>query len=500
MTFLLSNLFYSYSNSQPGQSEEKKGDRLPVVAGTFYPANKNELLNLVSQFFDEAPLISKTQPFAVIVPHAGYIFSGPVAAASYKQIDRNKKFDHVFLIGSSHTQYFEGVSAYTRGGFITPLGKVKVDTLSTWLANHYTIIKDDPSPHSKEHSLEVQLPFLQYWLKKPFSIVPLIIGGESTDIPRKLAEALSSYFNERNLFIISTDFSHYPGYADAVRSDKMMSDAICSNSAEKFLAARRDDENKSIPGLATSLCGWTSVLTLLDITQSHKELAFRNVLYRNSGDSQYGEKDKVVGYNAICVVKQSENYENDFSLTDSDKIQLLQMARESITNYIRKGDIHAVTVNPIPSGLQFKAGVFVTVNVNGSLRGCIGNIQSDQPLYKLTQSMAVAAATRDYRFMPVKRNELNRMEIEISVLTPMKKINSIDEIIMGKHGIYIKKGDQSGTFLPQVATETRWTKEEFLGHCARDKARIGWEGWKDADLYTYEALVFGDVKEGNHDK
>ena len=137
-------------------------------------------------------------------------------------------------------------------------------------------------------------------------------------------------------------------------------------------------------------------------------------------------------------------------------------------------------------------GVFVTLYRKGELRGCIGHMQSELPLYKTVQSLTVASATRDYRFSPVIIKELKEIEIEISVLTPMQKIQSIDEIEMGKHRIYIKKGYQTGTFLPQVAQETNWSKEEFIGRCARDKANIGWDGWKDAELFVYEALKFSE--------
>ena len=138
------------------------------------------------------------------------------------------------------------------------------------------------------------------------------------------------------------------------------------------------------------------------------------------------------------------------------------------------------------------SGAFVTLTIDGKLRGCIGRFDADQPLYKMVQEMAVSAATRDYRFSRLTKKELGQAHIEISVLTPMKKILSPDEIVLGKHGIYVKKGSRGGTFLPQVASQTNWTVEEFLGHCARDKAGIGWDGWKDADLYTYEAYVFGE--------
>ena len=142
--------------------------------------------------------------------------------------------------------------------------------------------------------------------------------------------------------------------------------------------------------------------------------------------------------------------------------------------------------------LKKSCGAFVTLHKEGKLRGCIGRFVADEPLYEIVQKMSVAAATEDRRFPVVESNELKELDLEISVLTPLKKIDSIDEIEMGKHGIYIKKGFASGTFLPQVAIETGWTKEEFLGYCARNKAGLGWDGWKDADIYIYEALVFDE--------
>jgi AmmeMemoRadiSam system protein A len=143
-------------------------------------------------------------------------------------------------------------------------------------------------------------------------------------------------------------------------------------------------------------------------------------------------------------------------------------------------------------GLKLHSGAFVTLKEKGELRGCIGRFTADIPLWQVIQQMAISSATQDSRFNPVTAREIDKLEIEISVLSPMKRIYSADEIVLGKHGIYIQKGYYSGTFLPQVATETGWSREEFLGHCARDKAGLGWDGWKDAELYTYEAFVFGE--------
>jgi AmmeMemoRadiSam system protein B/AmmeMemoRadiSam system protein A len=469
-----------------------KIDRKPAVAGSFYPSDAKELQTMIQGFFHEAPDALGKQPLAVIVPHAGYVFSGGVAAAAFKQIDPSTKFKHVFIIGSSHTMYFDGVSVYSRGDYITPLGKVPVDTLANWLHRNYRFITDDPKPHEKEHSLEVQLPFLQQWLKQPFTIVPLIIGGESETTCRKLADALAPFFTADNLFVISTDFSHYPTSEDATVSDRLMADAVLTNSAQKFLQLKQSDEGKGTPNLVTAMCGWTSVLTLLQITENCTDVTYQKILYKNSGDSPlYGDKSKVVGYYAIgAFASETDNNPLEFKLLETDKVELLKIARNTITGYLSDNKLPAINEKALPANLLVPAGAFVTLTEKGALRGCIGSFNPQQPLYQVVQSMAVAAATEDYRFSPVTAKEVPEIEIEISVLTPLKKINSINEIVLGKHGIYIKKGARSGTFLPQVATGTGWNLEEFLGHCAQDKAFIGWNGWKDADIYTYEAIVF----------
>ena len=142
------------------------------------------------------------------------------------------------------------------------------------------------------------------------------------------------------------------------------------------------------------------------------------------------------------------------------------------------------------SMINEKCGAFVSLHKHGRLRGCIGHFGEAVPLHEIVAAMARAAAFEDPRFMPVSKDELDDIDIEISVLTPMRRIQSLDEFELHRHGIYIKKGRRSGTFLPQVADEVNWTKEEFVGHCSQDKAGLGWDGWRDAELYVYEAIVF----------
>ena len=212
-------------------------------------------------------------------------------------------------------------------------------------------------------------------------------------------------------------------------------------------------------------------------------------------ESGYGDKARVVGYNAIAVsLNPKDQVDGQFYLSHEDKSKLLEIARTTIEDYLSSNQIETLNSDSYSRTLKTNCGAFVTLNKNHQLRGCIGRFDATQPLYEVVQQMAVASATQDSRFLPVTKNELKELEIEISVLTPMKLIKSIDEIVLGKHGIYIKKGNRSGTFLPQVATETGWTLEEFLGHCSRDKAGLGWDGWKDAEIFIYEASVFGETE------
>jgi AmmeMemoRadiSam system protein A len=179
-----------------------------------------------------------------------------------------------------------------------------------------------------------------------------------------------------------------------------------------------------------------------------------------------------------------------FTLDNKDKIKLLEIARTTIEEYIKNGKKIAIDKDFINNILETKCGIFVSLHKNKLLRGCIGQLDNKVPLYSLVQQMSISASSQDPRFPIVTADELDQINIEISVLTPLKKIESIDEFILKKHGIYIKKGNLTGTFLPQVAEDKVWTKEEFLGHCAQDKAGIGWDGWRNAELYTYEAIIF----------
>ena len=493
--FLFTFLVVRCNSQTKDTALQKCIDREPVVAGAFYPENPKALTDMLESLFADAAYVkSYEHVLAIIAPHAGYIYSGKVAASAYNQIDPDKEYENIFIIASSHRVLFSGASIYNQGDYITPLGKVKVNIeLANKLIDDNKIFTFNPEAHSAEHSLEVQLPFLQYKMHKDFQIVPIVTGTQTLSEVKKIAQALKPYLNEKNLFVISTDFSHYPKYEDAMLVDKNTSDAIVSNSVNKLIDAISVNESAGIENLLTSLCGWPAVLSLLYITENDPSIKVIHVDYQNSGDA-LSDKSRVVGYNAIIFTQKKQHHmsDNTFVFNEKEKRELLQIARETIQEYLANRKVLKINEAEIPDAMKTPCGAFVTLHKNGELRGCIGRFVANEPLYSVVQQMAIAAATEDSRFQSVTKDELEEIDIEISVLTPLKKIESIDEIEMGRHGIYIKKGFASGTFLPQVAIETGWTKEEFLGYCARNKAGIGWDGWKDADIFTYEAFVFAE--------
>lgn len=484
-----------FSNTHSEKSPESAGgrrqiNRQPCVAGQFYPGDAGALQAALGELFAKAKPPGRRRPQAIIVPHAGYVFSGEVAAAAFNQLDPLETFEHIFLIGSSHRAYFDGASVYNRGNYVTPLGEVKVDTaLATQLIDDHDFFKYSREADAHEHSLEVQLPFLQYHLQHDFRIVPVVIATQSHDTISAIAAALKPWFNKKNLFVISTDFSHYPPYADACKVDEITAAAIAANSPEKFLTSVKKSEQAGVPNLATAICGWSSVLALLNITSSLNEIDVVPLEYRNSGDAAYGDRDRVVGYWAMGVYHSATDQSLNFS--QADKNELLTIARKAIHNHLQP-DAGRLGTHQSSEKLNLKFGAFVSVYVDDKLRGCIGRFEPELPLHLLVEELAVSAATGDRRFDPVRADELDGLSIEISVLSPLKLVNSIDEIVPGKHGIYLKKGMHSGAFLPQVAAKNNWDVETFLSHCAAEKAGIGRDGWKDADIYIYEAEIFGD--------
>lgn len=483
-------------------AQNTSGDRKPAVAGSFYPADKETLTRDLLRLFENCKKSpSNWNIRAIISPHAGYVYSGKIAAAAFSSIPKNKIYKNIFIIASSHIMAFDGASVYNSGDYVTPLGIIKVNReIANELINKNKVFNFPKDAHLKEHSIEVQLPFIQYYFQTRPMIVPVIIGTNNENTIRKIAEALRPWFTSENLFLISSDFSHYPPYKDAVQNDDMTALSIVSGDPQILLNTLKRNASKQTPGLVTSMCGWTSGLTLLYLAEGNKQLDIKLIDYANSGDSPVGSKDEVVGYHAIAMIEKKlndntkKNEGTSVSFNESEKDLLFAIARTSIKSKLYLSKIKEPDEKSIPEKLIVQMGAFVTLKINGALRGCIGRFTSSDPLYEVVKASAISSAFEDPRFSPLTKDEYEKTDIEITVLGPLKKINNINEIVLGKHGIYIKKDFRSGTMLPQVATENGWTVEQFLGYTSRDKAGIGWDGWKDAELFIYEGIVLEENK------
>ena len=478
-------------NTCNGNVAKEPKVRPATQANRFYTGVAKELSEEVDSFLAlHAKDRKYEQVAAVIVPHAGYYFSGNVAAAAYQSIADDVQYKRIYLLGPSHHEWLDGASVNTEYDYYsTPLGNVKVDLETARLLTTTddadstdSIFFYQPKAHNREHCLEVQLPFLQRRFGEVPPIVPIIISTNDFRKLKRIAETLKPYMTEENLFVVSSDFSHYPKYEDACEVDARTGKAVESGDVERFIAQLEENARSGVKNLATSACGELAIATLMLMMQDGG-YKVKHLLYQNSGDIDNHDHSRVVGYHAFAILRKSE-----FSLNDEDKRMLKDIALTSIKDSLDGKRI--VEPTSLTTTLKQKCGAFVSLHKQGRLRGCIGHFGEDVPLHEIVAEMARAAAFEDPRFMPVTKDELDDIDIEISVLTPMRRIQSLDEFQLHKHGIYIKKGYRSGTFLPQVADEVNWTKEEFVGHCAQDKAGIGWDGWKDAELYVYEAIAF----------
>jgi len=478
-------------------SQNKTTDRQPVAAGKFYSANKESLVKDISNLFASCTKTPGSQKVrAIISPHAGYVFSGRIAASAISTTPENAKFSNIFIIGSSHIMAFDGASVWHTGDFITPLGRAVVNReIANKLRNENKVFDYPTNAHIQEHSLEVQIPLIQYYYTSSPKIVPIIVGTTNSNTLKMIAVALRPWFTPENLFIISSDFSHYPSYNDAVSVDNLTSEGLISGDPKTFLNALKKNSSSNIRGLVTSMCGWTSGLVILNLVAENENLVFKKIAYCNSGDSSFGGKDEVVGYHAIAIFEKTGNPDVDekasesFTFTRDEVEQLFSISRNSIKTMLYENKGISIDEAKMTKALKEPLGAFVTLKIDGVLRGCIGRFISSDPLYEIVKASAVSSAFEDPRFPALTRQEFEKIDIEITVLGPLRKINNIKDIVLGKHGIYIKKDLRSGTMLPQVATEYGWTVEEFLGHTSRDKAGLGWDGWKNAEIFIYEGLV-----------
>lgn len=489
--------------------------RQPAVAGLFYPKDPQVLAATVDRCLALASTQAVAGVRALIVPHAGYEYSGPIAAAAYRQI-AGKPFDAVIILAASHYALFDGLSVPAAAAYATPLGQVPVFAKARALATHAPFVLEprcmvrrppwadaaskpappvgEDTPETWEHSVEVQLPFLQRTLKT-FAILPVVFGRAE---PAAVAEALAPLVTERTLVIASSDLSHYQPYADARVLDRETVKWICATNVAGLQAPAAEDR----------ACGRMPILTLMHLAQ-RKGWTPQVLDARNSGDTA-GDKARVVGYAAVVftagagatasaapAAAPATVLPRPAALNPAERTFLLDLARRTLLSVTVGRGLPEIVPDAVPGRCRATNACFVTLTQSGNLRGCIGNLLPTGPLYQAVVENAARAALNDPRFPPVRAAEAAGLHIEVSVLTvPAPLAFASPEDLVAKlqphqDGVVLNISGRSATFLPQV-WEQLPEKTTFLSHLAA-KAGCAADAWRGPDvavsIYAVEAFA-----------
>ncbi len=466
--------------------------RAPAVAGSFYPADPGQLTKTLDALLAQpAPPVDAQSIVALVAPHAGYQFSGGVAANSYAAL-KGRKVRRVVVIAPSHYESFPFAAVYDGRAYGTPLGEIPVDReFGRRLAAQNSFVKLADNGHSAsgdrgEHALEVQLPFLQRALGD-FHLVPVVMGAQDYQASRALGVALARLISgPETLIVASSDLSHFHPYEQAVQLDRSALGAIEQGD---YLTLSHNLENRT-----WEACGGGPIVAAMIAAERLGATETKVLKYANSGDVT-GDRARVVGYGSVALMRSPQKPRSSSQrivLSRDEQQQLLKLARKSVDTAVRQGKLFDPPAMNTAS-LVSARGAFVTLTKKSQLRGCIGYTVPVKPLYLTVRDVAAFAALRDSRFPPVREGELADLEYEISVLTPFRRMQDVNELRIGEHGLLVRQGEQIGVLLPQVAAEQNWDKKTFLEQVCV-KAGLPENAWRneDTDVFLFSANVFGE--------
>jgi len=472
-------------------AETKNAD----LAGSWYPASKEALMTMLDGFLKKAyPEKVDGKIIGIISPHAGFKYSGGVAAYGFKLIE-GEPIKTAIVIAFNHRIRHAGIAVCDYDSYETPLGEVEIDkNISEVLIDENSSIYAMKEAFVNENSSEMQIPFLQMVLHD-FKIVIIQMGDQSLENCKILSNALYNVLKDKEDFVLiaSADMCHFVSYERANQIDAYTASEIEKFDPEEFYS-------KSAINNHSLMCGYGAVSATMMACKKLGADKIDILKTANSGDVTFS-RDSVVGYLSAAIVKSETGLKQAFKnskigeddmLNKEQRNKMLKLARDSITYYLStKKRLKVEETDPI---LNKEMGAFVTLHERGRLRGCIGNIIGRGPFYLTVRDMAVEAATGDPRFRPVTLNDMENIDIEISALTPLEKIEDPNKIEVGKHGVLVRNGFQSGVYLPQVATETGWDREQFMNSLCGQKAGMAHDAWKkgQCEIYVFTAEVFGE--------
>ncbi len=484
-----------------GATGDDRAVRPAAVAGSFYPGDPHDLDLVVRRLLDQvSPPPLRGNLVALLVPHAGYVYSGIVAALGWKML-LGREFATVYVLGTAHYAGLDGAVAWEGQAFGTPLGDYAVDSAAVRdLVRGCPDIRLYPAAWTQEHSVEVQVPFLQIVAPRA-KLVPLIVGRCSTEQCRAIASALARQAKDRQaLLVASSDLSHFPPQAEAARVDHAMLRALEDLDVAALDRLDRQYMSQGVPGLACTLCGLSAVEIVVLASRELGADQARLLRYANSGELG-GDAARVVGYAAMAFLHGGQKPSAAApppesaaaeTLSPEQQAQLLALARSAIARRLQAAP--TARKQDTEPWLNVPRAVFVTLRENHRLRGCIGMTEARLPLAQATEKMALAAAFEDPRFPPLRAEELKRVALEISILSPLRRIQDPREIVMGQDGVVVRAGGRSGLFLPQVASETGWSRETFLDRLCSEKAGLAPDAWKNprTELFVFTVQAFGE--------
>lgn len=468
----------------PIHAEEPKPSVRPATAaGVFYPANPESLTKNIKDLLSKPQLDTPLAAAkAIIVPHASYYYSGVVAAHSYLAL--KKDFKKAFLISSNHVpsapDFKFSISNFDF--YQTPLGKVKIAPTAQELLKHPSF-KFIPRADAS-HIIEVQLPFLQN-LSSNFEIVPIITGNVTASDLEQLAELIVPLIDDDTVLVISSDLSHYHRYEKAAKLDKKCATALANLAVDDLLAC----ETCSLPAL----------YLLLQIAKT-KQWQGKLLAYQNSGDTG-GGKLKVVGYSAIAYYEAEALKLPPLSDQELGAV-LLKLARLALEADLIGTGLPATDFVDLPEELKERAACFVTLKSKGDLRGCIGSFIDTTPLYLCVIEKISSASKQDYRFLPLRPEEVKEVKIEIDIISEIEAVSAkgrkdfLEELMPGQNGVLVRRGEKEATFLPDI-----WQlfpeKERFLAELCK-RAQLSNLCWSDekVELFKFRTRSF---KESEND-
>jgi AmmeMemoRadiSam system protein B/AmmeMemoRadiSam system protein A len=516
--YLILFLFYPGCNAKSGTLEEEiqtqtKVDvmkpnerevkvRSPAKAGTWYEGEPKALKKQIMGFLNtvDVPEIHGTIR-ALISPHAGYLYSGKTAAHGFKTL-LGSEYKRVIVLAPSHYARFEGGSILDVTHYETPLGTLPLDREACDELLHEEFFTTVPSAHGQEHSLELQLPFLQCALKDGFKLIPIVIGEIRSSWYEPMAECLLSFWDEETLIVTSSDFTHYGanfGYLPFKKDIPENLKKLDLGAVQKILDVNYKGFESYVRKTGATICGRkpiTLLLTMAALRNAKGHLLTYTTSGALTGDFSHSVSYASIGF-TIPETSGGKSSEQEFgSLSKEEEETLIRLARHTLKIFLAKGkkpkDLSGFAIT---ENLKRDLGVFVTLKKKDRLRGCIGYLKGIMPLYQAVIDNTISAASRDPRFPPVTPSEEAKLHIEISVLSPLRRVTDVEDIVVGRDGLIISRGLQKGTLLPQVPVEQGWDRIQFLEQACR-KAGLPENAYEDSDtiIERYTAQVFGEPK------